>query len=393
MLHQHIQNLIMNCQKDKFSLPDHVSYLNCAYMSPQLKAVEEVGIENLRGKNLPYSTSAEDFFSGTRQLAITFSKLVNNADPERIAIIPSVSYGMAIVAANITLAPSDEVIVVNEQFPSNYYAWEKKTRESKASLISICGNEDNFGQSINEALLAKINEHTKLVSISHVHWADGTKFDLATIRKKTNAVGALLVIDGTQSVGALPFDISEIQPDALICAGYKWLMGPYGLGLAYFGPKFDGGIPIEENWINKLNSENFAGLVNYQSDYQPKARRFSMGEQSNFILVPMLQKAIEQIIAWGPKNIQSYCLDISSDAIDELQQLGLKIEPEGYRGHHLFGLRLPSEIDLQKLSEKFNKEQVYISIRGNAIRVAPHVYNHKEDLGKLVACVKACIGQ
>ncbi len=381
----------MNCQKDKFSLPDDITYLNCAYMSPQLKAVEEIGIESLKRKNVPHTTKAEDFFSMTRALTTVFSELIQNPDPERIAIIPSVSYGMAIVANNIDLHPGDEVIVINEQFPSNYYCWEKKTKNSGAKLVTIKPDVDNGEKTVNEKLIHQINAHTKLVAISHVHWADGTKFDLLAIRKKTAEVGALLVIDGTQSIGALPFSIEAIQPDALICAGYKWLMGPYGLGLAYFGPSFDDGDPIEENWINKLNSENFSNLVNYQSEYQPKARRFSMGEQSNFILVPMLYKAIEQIVAWGPENIQQYCMQIAKDAIDELVSIGIKITSPPYRGHHLFGLRLPDDIDINKLSQNFKANQIFISIRGNAIRVGANVYNDKEDFDKLVRCIKSTI--
>ena len=84
-----------------------------------------------------------------------------------------------------------------------------------------------------------------------VHWADGTIFDMKKIRKKTSENNALLIIDGTQSIGSMPFNLNEIQPDALVCAGYKWLMGPYGSGLAYYGKYFDDGKPIEESWINR----------------------------------------------------------------------------------------------------------------------------------------------
>ncbi|MDZ7647737.1 MAG: hypothetical protein U5K54_11465 [Cytophagales bacterium] len=111
--------------------------------------------------------------------------------------------------------------------------------------------------------------------------------------------------------GRYHLDIKEIRPDALICGGYKWLMGPYSLGLAYYGEYFDQGIPVEENWINRLHSENFAGLVNYESDYQPGALRYEVGEHSNFILVPMLLEALEQINQWKPVNIQKYCAAIT----------------------------------------------------------------------------------
>ena len=115
-----------------------------------------------------------------------------------------------------------------------------------------------------------------------MHWTDGTRFDLAAIGARAREVGAALVVDGTQSVGALPFDVQQLRPDALVCATYKWLMGPYSLGFAYLGPRFDDGEPLEETWIGRRGSENFKELVDYQDDYQPGALRYDVGERSNF---------------------------------------------------------------------------------------------------------------
>ena len=131
-------------------------------------------------------------------------------------------------------------------------------------------------------------------------------FNLEQIRKRTRDVGALLIIDGTQSVGVLPFDVKKIQPDALVCAGYKWLLGPYSIGLAYYGEYFDDGKPIEESWLNRMDSEDFSALVNYQASYQSGALRYDVGEHSNFVLVPMLIKSIKQLNQWGVANAQEY---------------------------------------------------------------------------------------
>ena len=227
--------------------------------------------------------------------------------------------------------------------------------------------------------------------MANVHWADGTRFDLKAIRKRTLEVGALLVIDGTQSVGALPFDINDIQPDALICAGYKWLLGPYSSAVAYFGPHFDEGEPVEENWINRRDSEDFAGLVNYQSEYRDKALRYSVGEQSNFILVPMLQRAIRQLNDWGPFNIQNYCSTLTSGPIAALQSMGISVENEHYRSAHLFGLRIPENMNMEHLSNEFKKNDLFISIRGNAIRVSFNVFNDENDMDKLVEIIKKAL--
>ena len=185
---------------------------------------------------------------------------------------------------------------MGEQFPSNYYPWKKLVEEQDGFLKMVEAPQsfEDRAKVWNQRLLDSIDENTAVVSLGNVHWADGTLIDLKAVRQKTEKYGALMIVDGTQSVGALPFDIETIKPDALICAGYKWLLGPYGTAMAYYGPTFDNGSPIEENWINRLNSEDFQGLVIYQDQYKPKAARYSVGQNSNFFLVPMLSKAIEK---------------------------------------------------------------------------------------------------
>ena len=213
-------------------------------MSPLMKTVEEAGIAGIRRKVQPNSVSGEDFFTESEELRREFGKLINCAEPNRLVIIPSVSYGMANVANNIELEAGDEILVIDEQFPSNVYPWMTIAKESGAIIktINAPDTREQRGKKWNELILDAINQKTKMVACGHIHWADGTLFDLMSIRKKTKEVGAWLIIDGTQSVGAFPFDVQKIQPDALIAAGYKSLMGPYSIGMAYYSSTFDGGL-------------------------------------------------------------------------------------------------------------------------------------------------------
>lgn len=234
-------------QSGRFSLPKDVCYLNGAYMSPQLKSVEDIGITNLRRKSNPVAITETDFFSEKEVLRQRFSTLIDTEDPQNIAIIPSVSYGIATVIRNIDFVAGDEIILLEAQFPSNYYAWKQLEKEKGVSLKTIQAPALTSGRAErwNEALLASISSKTKVVAIPHVHWTDGTLFDLKKIRKRTHEENAFLIIDGTQSVGALPFSVKEIKPDALICGGYKWLLGPYSLGLAYFGERLNRVYPLK----------------------------------------------------------------------------------------------------------------------------------------------------
>lgn len=384
---------MLTCKYSRFSLPKKITYLNCAYMSPMLKTVEKAGLRGLRLKRNPMDIRPADFFTTTTRLRQEFAKLINTPDANRIAIIPSASYGLATVAANLNISRGQHVLVAAEQFPSNYYAWERVCAEhgAEVKIVSPGIHVAGRGKEWNTRFLESINDRTRAVAIAQAHWADGTLFDLEAVRKRTREVGALLIVDGTQSVGAFPFDVAAIQPDALICASYKWLLGPYSLGVAYYGNYFDEGKPIEENWIHRLDSENFSALVNYEPRYQPGALRYSVGEHSNFILVPMALKAMEQLNRWGSQNIQEYCHAITEPAITALKEKDFIIEEIPYRTSHLFGVRHSKELDLEKVREKLNKNRILVSVRGTAIRVSPNVYNDADDLKKLVKALTAAL--
>lgn len=372
-------------QKHLFDLPEDITYLNIASQSPAFKAIYNAGLEGLKQKQHPHTIRITDYFEPVIELKKLFAEIIDADDYNRIATIPSVSYGMATVANNLVLNEEDEILVIDEQFPSNMYSWRKLAKTHNAKLVVIKAPETV--KQWNEDILNAINEKTALVAMGNIHWSNGSLFHLKAISVKAKANNSLLVIDGSQTIGALPFSVKDIQPDALICAGYKWLFGPYGCAYGYFGPYFDNGNPIEENWSNRLNSENFAGLTNYQPAYKPKANRYCVGESGNFIYVKMQIEALKQIIEWTPKAIQDYCREISKAAIKELKALGCKIEDNDYRSHHLFGIELPENIDLDAFKKDLFSKKIFISFRGNYIRISCHLYNTPEDFNPLIKCL------
>ncbi|WP_282086832.1 aminotransferase class V-fold PLP-dependent enzyme [Aquimarina algiphila] len=376
----------MQHQKHHFDLSEDITYLNGAYMAPQLKSVTEVGLSSVVKKSKPNEILPEDFFTQKEILKQRFATLVDAPDYKNMAIIPSVSYGIANAANNVTIQKGSEIILVDEQFPSNVYIWREIAQKHDAFITIIKPPLDfkNRGAIWNQNILNAITEKTAVVAMCNVHWADGTLFDLKTIRAKTKTVDASLIIDGTQSIGALPFSIAEIQPDALICGGYKWMLGPYSIGMAYYSDAFNDGTPIEHNWMSRYNSEDFSKLTQYEDRYQEKAARYSVGESSNFVLTPMLIRAIEQLIEWSPAAIQEYCKTISASAIQKLRDLGCFIEDDLHRAHHLFGIYFPEHMDVEKLNAKLKQENIIVSFRGNAMRVSPNVYNDTADFDRLI---------
>jgi len=381
------------CQRGAFGLPSDLHYLNCAYMGPLPRVTEEAGVEGIRRKRVPITTHPDDFFRTSDRLRSLFSDLVNAGDPTRVAILPGVSYGVAIAARNLPVEAGQNVVLTHEQFPGNVHAWTRLARERGAEVrFATPPAGPGRGEAWNEALLGHIDEATAVVAVPHVHWTDGTRFDLVEVGRRCRQVGAALVVDGTQSVGALPFDVAEIQPDALIVASYKWLLGPYAVGVGYFGPRFDDGTPLEETWIGREKSEDFQNLVHYREGYQPGAVRYDVAERSNFALLPMAVASLELISEWRPERIQNYCRDLTASALEAAAGLGFTVEDPRWRGSHLFGLRMPPGLDLVSLKEALERRKVVASLRGTALRLSPNVYNDGSDLDALVEGLREAVG-
>ncbi|WP_397362955.1 aminotransferase class V-fold PLP-dependent enzyme [Olleya sp. R77988] len=380
-------------QKHLFDIPYDITYLNIAAQSPSFKTMHNAGLEGLMQKKRPYLITTSDYFEPVKELKSLFAKLIEVDDYNRIALIPSVSYGIATVANNITLKSTDEILVIEEQFPSNYYSWKKLADKYNATLkiVKAPTSSKNKSEQLNAAIIEAINNNTALIAMGNIHWSNGTLFNLKAIRQKTKQHDALLIIDGSQSIGALPFSVKEIKPDAVICAGYKWLFGPYGCAYAYFGDYFDNGNPIEENWKNRYNSENMSGLTAYQDNYKPLANRYNAGESSSFIHVKMQIEGLKQVLKWTPKAIQDYCKTITTEAVKDLEALGFQIEHPNHRTHHLFGIKLPEGVNTKTIKEALAKQHVYVSFRGNFIRLSCHVFNTATDFKTLTNCLSKLI--
>jgi len=388
------------CQKHLFSIEEEVIYLNTAAYSPTLKSSVKRGIEGIQLKaSHTHSIKGSDHFSLPQKVQKLFAQLINEPDYERIAVISSVSYGMAVVANNIQRIPNlsakKHIIQIQDEFPNNVYAFDRVCQKHDLVYKTITKPDtlENRGKLWNQSILEGINNETAMVVIPHIHWIYGVKFDLEAISKHCKEVGALLVIDGTQSVGILDFDGQKIQPDALICAGYKWLLGPYSIGMAYFGEFFDEGVPIEESWMHRAESDDFAQLTRYERAYRPKAQRYNMGEHTQFIQVPMLEDSLTQILNWGVNNMQNYCAKIIEKPLIALQELGCWVEESANRANHLLGISLPKSITggfshNQVFTDKLSANKIFVSNRGVAMRISQNVYNTESDLWALVEILK-----
>jgi selenocysteine lyase/cysteine desulfurase len=364
-----------------FLLNPDITYLNCANMSPMLKAVKEAGLQALETRATPWKISSEDWFVNAEKLRNLAAK-VFQTDGNNIALVPSVSYGLAVAAKNFKLKEGKEIIVLNQQYPSNYYVWENLATQQNLKIVTV---QKGKGKTLTESILERINSKTGIIALPNCHWINGTYVDLQQISDASKSVDAYLVLDLSQSLGALPIDIDKIQPDFAVSVGYKWLMGPYGLGYMYVSKKWQEiGEPLEYSWLTKKGSENFANLTNYTTGYRNGARKFDMGEFPQFNLLPMSIAALQQINNWEIGSIQTEIKKLTDKIVDFKKSIGTFDETALSVGH-IASIDL-SNANINELKDKLQFYNIVISFRGTSIRVSPHVYNNVEDIDKLLSC-------
>jgi len=370
-------------QRHLFELPDDVAYLNCAYQGPLPRVSRQAGEAALGQKSRPWGTAPRDFFDPSERARELFAGLIG-AKADDVAIVPSASYGLAVAAANVKLGAGEAVLLLAEQFPSNVYVWREKAAEVGAEVITVPRPADDDWTS---AVLAALVPEVKVLALPHCHWTDGGLLDLVRISEAAKAQGAALVIDATQSLGALPFDVAQVQPDFVAVAAYKWLLGPYAYGFLYVAEQYHQGKPLEYNWIVRAGAEDFSSLVDYRDEYAPGARRFDQGGRSNMQLTPVVVASLNLIQGWGVDNVQTTLAVKTADIASRAAELGIGSTAKEHRAGHFIGLRFPGGMP-PGLPEKLAAAKVYVSVRGASLRVTPHLYSSEEDIVRFFEVLK-----
>jgi selenocysteine lyase/cysteine desulfurase len=366
-------------QRELFAVPPEIAYFNTASLAPQLHAVRAAGAAALRRRGRPWTITSDDWFSDVERLRALFGGLVG-ADADGIALVPATSYGFAVAARNLPLRPADRVLVLANEYPSGIYTWRAATRAAGAQIVTV---HRETGQTWTDAILAVLDERVAVASVPNVHWTDGGLIDLAAVAARSREIGARLVVDGSQSIGAMPLDVAALQPDFVVTVGYKWLLGPFGLGFLYVAPEHRRGEPLEQNWISREGSEDFTGLVDYRDSYQPGARRFDVGGRTAFELVPMAIAAQQQLHAWTVARIGDTLGPLTRTIAEQLAGLGLDPLPAHQRGPHLLGVRLPAALRARVLPA-LAAVNCFAAVRGDVLRIAPHLHITGSDVERLI---------
>jgi selenocysteine lyase/cysteine desulfurase len=372
-----------------FDIPRDICYLNASYMTPQPRRVLEAAKRGATRRSQPWKLKPVDFFTEVEALRALFARMVG-CSPDNIAIVPSAGYGVACAASNTGLKPSDIVLGFRDQFPCNYYSWRSKANACGAELY-LCDTKP--GQRWADALLESIDrlgDRIAVASLEAHHWATAESLELERVIPALRDVGARVVLDLTQTIGACPVRIDELAPDFMVAAGYKWQLCPYGVSFLYVAEPFLDGVSIEEPWMARAGAEDFSRLSEFTDEYQAGARRFDMSEKSSFSNISGALAAHELLAEWGVENIGSVLARTNLAIAAILDEHGFETMPAESRAPHFQGARLPGG-DPRALAAALLENGVYASVRGEYLRVAPYVYTDDEDMARFAEVLERAV--
>jgi selenocysteine lyase/cysteine desulfurase len=330
----------------------------------------------LNGSNNFDENSEETVFGELHQVA---SQLIN-AGPEDIAVGSSATELLCSLAWAISPSKDQNVVSTEIVFPSTVYPWQR-VASSTGCEIRLAKEKNNFIH-IDE-IITLIDQHTAVVCISHVEYGNGQTFDLHLLAEAAHEHGALLVVDATQSAGAIPIDVQSCPVDALISGAYKWLCGPFGAAFMYLAPHLQ--TKLEPGLVGFRSHKNMWDLDASRIDYPQAAQKFEFSTMA-FGCAVGLTRAINFINNVGVENIFQYNRQLADRLIEGLQTRGAVItSPLEDKSRSSIVRAHFENIGSNKIIQSLKQAGVFVSRRGDSIRFSPHLYNSMSDIDKALA--------
>ena len=376
---------MINCQKHLFDIPGSITYLACASTTPLLKSSRDAGIMGVERKYHAWTVKPSTSGEESETLRGLFARLIGATEND-IAIVPSTSYGVSTAARNLPLGKGRNIVILEDQFPSNVYAWNRLANEKQGNMVVVPRPRD---WDWTNAVLQHIDPETDIVALPPCHWIDGSQLDLSIIGTRCRELGAAFVIDATQAVGAMNIDVDELRPDYLLCSGYKWLLCPYTISFLYAAPHRHDDQPLEIHGQNKGFGQSPDGHIDYFDGFKEGARRFDMAERNNFINLPMAINALEKIVSWGTDNIQETLKRLTDLCASEARSRGWNVPDDQHRVGHYIGLK-PGFPVTDEFVAMLEASGIFVTRRGAGIRVAPYLFNNEDDIRRLFKTIDAC---
>ncbi len=372
-------------RQEWFEIED-ATYLNLAAQSPMPKAAHRAVQTAIEWKKFPHRILDSAYFEVPNRIRASIAKLIGG-QPEEVALTTGASTGMSAVAYGLSWKPGDEILTAKGEFPMQYATW--KPMEAREGIVmKVVAPRERFLTA--DDFLAAMTPRTRMVSVSLVRFDDGVLLDAARIATACHAQGALLLLDVSQACGAVPLNVDALGADFLVCAGYKWLLSPYGTGFFWARNEHtDKMRPGPFYWAAAKGAENFSSLSCEDPQAVRGARRWDMAETSNYFNFAAMDASLQFVLQLGPETVQEHnrkLIDLLFERLPKDRCVPASPLDSAHRGPYgCFTARtLERTVELY---QKLVKEKIITSLREGNIRVSPHVYNSERDIDRLIATI------
>ena len=381
---------MLSSQRALFDIPSTICYLNAASYSPLPLRTQEAGRAAVGRKGRPWTLPAS-FANEQNERARAAAARLIHAEPSDVALIPSISYGVATAAKLLTIGRGTRVIVLEDDHSSPVLEWHSRAEAQGFSVETIKRPNDGDWTAAVLAAIERSGAPVSLASISSVHWSDGGLIDVDKVGAALRQRGAAFLIDATQGVGVLAMDVTRLDPDFVLFPTYKWVLGPYGRAFLYVAKRHQGGIPLEQTSAGRRNVRAENAVYFTDLNYLGDARRFDMGERDYFISMEMAAIGMEMLAEWGASAVAQRLAMLTERIAEGVRGIGVSVPKSQLRAPHILSLAFKGGMPAG-LIEGLASEGVYVALRLGRLRVSPHVYNDEADADRFVEVLTRRLG-
>jgi selenocysteine lyase/cysteine desulfurase len=374
--------------RSEFADFEGVAYLNAALQGPIPLAAAREAQAALEWKKRPDRLADTAYFDLPDRIREKVSRVIG-ARPDEIAVTSGASAGLASVAAGIDWKPGDEVLVGRGEFPAHFSTW---LRYEKAGKLRVRVVEPRGRFITADDYIAEIGPQTRVVSASFVRFDNGARLDAARVGEACRKSGTALLLDITQCAGSMPLNIRELGADMAVCSGYKWLLGPYGTGFFWIASEWIERLPLGAVYFMALEgARDFHAMPSDKFQPVPGARRWDSPETANFTNLAAFESSLDMLLRIGLDSVAQHVDGLVGELIERLPR-GVCVlaspEERSKRGPYVCVSARRSE-ETMALYEKVRAAQIHVSLRDNALRIAPYLYNTSEEISRLIEVLSA----
>ncbi|GHA87331.1 aminotransferase class V-fold PLP-dependent enzyme [Cognatilysobacter bugurensis] len=377
-----IEPLPLARARDAFMRPERGMYLDFAAHSLRLHAVHRAAQTALDAATRPWDASWDAWAAQAERVRLQ-AALLFDGDPNGVAFVPSAAYGLALAARALPLEADEAVLVLDDAFPSNLLPWQQRCGEAGARLVAV-----RRGADATAAVLEPIEHEPALrtAALEHTHWHDGGRLDLDLIANACHARGIALVLDLSQSLGAVPAEIARWRPAFAVSVGYKWLLGAHGLCVLWASPHWrEHASPIEAHWSAHCAREDWSFDAAADNALRPGARRFDAGEIVDVPRLSVAEAALTQLHAWGVDAIAARLGALTARLREQVVD---SFDMPDVGAPHFVGLR-PRHAALDACVLALRADGIVCTARHGVLRIAPHLHIDEADIDRVASVLRA----